>query len=805
MTKQAKILLFSCLYMLGIIVFFSNYPILFSTIVLTLLFLFYCFKNLISIKLFIVFISAFTLGIFNSSLHINYDDDLTPYVDQNITLNAKVQTIPANNIKNRTKFYASVNSIETEYVTLNNIKAKSLITINDTDNKIKKIKIGDTLKITGQLKAPKYAQNPSQFDYAKYLQFKNTFTLLYANDNWEITGTQSDFTWKFLRKLNDKRNEIINIHAQNIKSPMLEILGGIIFGDDAVNPDEETKTSFINSGIFHILAASGMNVTLIFGIWFFFARNLRLNYKFSIITGILLILFYTCMTGFGPPVIRAVLMLTLILIGKLIDKTSDTISLLFIVALIMLGFNPLMFYDIGFQLSFIVTFALILTAPLLSFKFKFKPVNYIFGACLIPVIAQIYAAPLQMYYFNMFAMYSVFANIAIIPVISIVSFIGFISSILALIPFFAVKVCFIADFILNPMLIYIVKVAEFFSNLPHSIIFLKKPMFIKLLLFYAIIISVTCIYRKRINMMQHSAESSLNSSKYLPDKKVIICIVSLCILFLLTFIPVTQKNAEIIFFSVGNADAALIRSPKNDYFIIDSAKTGYKNSNTAAKYIIIKYLKDKGIKKINALILTHFDSDHAGGTIDILKDLKVKNLYITDVYENTQLSENISKYIKENNISFKNIEGTVNIYDIDDFKIEIIKPLGINILNENQKSLITHVKYKNQNILFMGDGDIESYKILPDKFKRNIFVMKSGHHGAKNTINKEMAENTKLFIISTGPNQYKHPDADTLKIINDNGSKYLRTDYNNAIKVILNTNSSPDVYMYSPKWKRFVN
>ena len=124
------------------------------------------------------------------------------------------------------------------------------------------------------------------------------------------------------------------------------------------------------------------------------------------------------MTGFGPPIIRAFLMLTLILIGKLIDKETSTLSLLFIVGFLMLMYNPLMIFDIGFQLSFIVTFALILTAPLLIFNFKFKPLNYVLGACLIPIIAQIYAAPLQMFYFNTFAIYSVFANITIIPVSS---------------------------------------------------------------------------------------------------------------------------------------------------------------------------------------------------------------------------------------------------------------------------------------------------------------------------------------------------------------------------------------------------
>lgn len=786
MNKQAKIIVFSCLYMFGIYSFFSEYFLPVSIGIFIILGYLYKFKNLISTKLFCTYAFIFLLGFFNASFNLHTDDELTTYANENVNITAKVLTIPTNSQECRTKFYAKVLTISTKDETNKNITAKTLVTINDETKDLREIKIGDTIKLEGKLKLPNIAQNPSQFDYARYLQLKKTFSLLYVNENWKIQNRADDFLGKLIRKLNDTRNNIIEIHGQNIKSPMLEVLGGIIFGDDAVNPDDSIRENFINSGILHILSASGMNVTLILGIWFFLTKSLRFNYKFSIISGIFLILFYTCMTGFGPPIIRAAIMLTLILIGKLIDKATSTISLLFIVAFLMLLTNPLTIFDIGFQLSFITTFALIITAPLLAFSFKHKFINITLGACLIPFIAQLYAAPLQMYYFNTFSVYAVLANIAIVPVLSIVSFIGFISSIIAMIPAVAKQICYFADLILNPILIYIVKVAELFSTLPHSIIYVKKPLLIQIILYFIIIVSVTCLLKFKIK-----------------SKKIIITITTLLILFALTFITIPNKNAEVIFFSLGNADAVLLKSPNNEYFLIDTGRSGYLKGASQAKNIIIKYLRDKGIKDINSLILTHFDSDHAGGTIDILENIYVKKLYITETYENTMLSNNIKEYLDSNKINYEIAENIEEIYNKDNFIITIIEPVGELIKSENQKSLIVHCKYKDKSLLFMADGDIKTYESIPNKYKKNISIIKSGHHGAKDTINKEMINNSDLFILSTSGYFYNHPHPQTIRILEENNKKYLRTDYHNAIKLVLN-NSNYRIYMYSPKTRKFI-
>ncbi len=787
MSKQFKIILFACMYIAGIMGFFSNLLLAAGFIVIcTCVFLFFR-KNLFSLKYLSALIIIFCLGLINTAYKYNLYDDLSSFGDCYGDFTAKILTIPSNNIQGKTGFFARVYSIKSENVTKNNLNAKSYITITDEQEKINKLKIGDTLKLHGRLKIPEKAKNPSQFDYAQYLQFKNTFSLIYALEDWQIINETQDFKGKFIRKLNDTRNSILAIHGQNIKSPMIEILGGIIFGDDAVNPDEITKDNFIHSGIIHILAASGMNVTLIFGIWFFISSKLKINYRFSIITGILLILFYTCMTGFGPPIIRGFLMLFFVLIGKLIDRSAPTLGLLFLVAFFMLIYNPLMIFDIGFQLSFIVTFGLILSAPLFVFNFKFKPVNVILSACIVPLIAQIFAAPLQLYYFNTFTVYSVFANIAIVPVLSIVSFVGFISSILALIPAIANKVCYFADLILNPLLIFIVKTAEFFSSLPNSVIYLKKPALFQLILYFALVILLICIMFYKIF-----------------NKKIkIIAVTLICILFI-SFIPIKNNNPEVIFFSIGNADAALIKSPQNQYFLVDTGKMPYLNSSSQAKYIIIKYLKDKGIKNIHSLILSHFDADHAGGTVDILKELNVGRVYITDTFENTNLAKSIFKYIEENNINSIIVNNETQIYNDGNFSVDIIKPKGENIISENQKSLIAKISYYNNSVLFMGDGDINSFKVLTDTFKKNTNIIKVGHHGAKDTIDDDMAENIKTFILSTGPNVYNHPNPKTLEILIKHGNNILRTDYNNAVKIRL-YKSKYKTYSYSPKYKKFVN
>jgi competence protein ComEC len=431
---------------------------------------------------------------------------------------------------------------------------------------------------------------------------------LYAEvDNVLFIDSEKDFKWKFLQALNNTRHRIMNVHAKYLKSPNLEILGGIVFGDDAVSPPDYVKSSFVNSGLLHILAASGMNVAFIFSFWFVILNFLKVPYKPRVISGMLVVILYTLMTGLGPSVVRATLMLLFVLAGKLIDRDTHSVSLLSLVAVLMLIYNPAYINDVSFQLSFLVTLGLLTMADVIARKFNNVP-NWIKVPVLIPIVAQVWVAPIQMFYFNTFSLYSVFANIATVSLLSVISFCGFVGSVLAVIPQIADLSCMIFDFVLNYLLTALVYISNFFAGLKYSLVQTTHPNIIQLVLYYFMLGVVTVL---------------IKDEKY---KKAFYVLLGVSLVLICTTIKPVSKDLEVIAFDVGNADSFLIKTPENKYFMIDTGKAPYGSGNSQAKIIMLKYLKDRGIKNLEGVIVTHYDNDHAGGVPDIISNTKTKTL-----------------------------------------------------------------------------------------------------------------------------------------------------------------------------------
>lgn len=787
MEKTQGTIIIAIYYILGLIGYFSDkVPII--ALLLLVLTLFLLHKKLISNKFSIFLYLIFMFAIANCNFQVKESDALSTIAPQQATITARITSIPTTNFKDKTKFYADVKKVQYSSITKNNINAKTLVTLFKDGNDFNSLEIGDILDLTGKLNIPRESKNPSQFDYRNYLRNFDTFTVFYADSRSQKLLSKADTPyWKFLQNINKTRSKIIQKHAQNIKSPNIELLGGIVFGDDAINPPDYIKKSFINSGLLHILAASGMNVTLIFGLWFFISQKFRFHYKLSILTGILLILFYTSMTGFGPSILRASLMLIFILLGKLIDRDADSLALLFFVATILLIYDPAMINQVSFQLSFIVTFGLLLTCPMIFDKIENKIFNFVLSACLVPLIAQVYVAPIQMFYFNTFSTYSLLANIAIIPFLTIVSFIGFVSSILALIPAIALYICKFAAFVLNPLLNIMLYISNFFANLPNSLLTTTHPSLVQLILFYSAIISLTLLIKPEVK-----------------PKKLVIITSLIWVCFIASLIPIKNTDCEIIVFDVGNADSTLIKTPKNEYIMIDTGKKPYFNGASSANQILLKYMRDHGIRKLEALILTHFDSDHSGGAIDILTNIPVETIYINAHKSDSETFKDIINYLKLNNLKYKTPKHNEVIVKEGDFSLVNITPKEIAAYDENEKSLITLIKYKNHKILLPGDAGITVLNKLQRTEIKDIDVIKAGHHGSENSLDKKLLKlmSPKAVVISTGKNSYGHPNKQILKLLKDNNIKTLRTDYNNSIKVSMN-NKNLKIQSYNTQKRNF--
>ena len=762
--KNGIMFITAVFFMAGILSYFQDCAVS-AAVIVTVILLILNIKKYVSYKYLLLWVFIFYFGFFNASLRIKNSDMLVGYAPCNAVITGKIVSIPNSGAKFKSKFFVDVSEINGDKV-----KAKTLVNLSDAAGDFSDLNVGNTYKITGKLRTPFKASNPSQFDYGKYLRNFNAYTVFYADKpDCVLKSGADDVKWKFMQSLNNVRTRIINTHGLFLKSPNLEILGGIVFGDDAVAPPDYIKDTFKNSGLLHILAASGMNVAFIYFFWFFILRRLRVPVKFIIVSGMFVIILYTLMTGLGASVVRAALMLLFVLAGKLIDRDSHSISLLAFVASLMLIYNPAYINDVGFQLSFIVTFGLLTTANVVLNTVKKLPVpDWLCAEILVPVVAQLWVIPLQMFYFNTVSTYAVFANISIMPFLSVISFGGFVSSVLAVITPIAKYVCMIFDFVLKYCLDILVWISNFFSNLPKSVIQTTHPSVLQVFLYYIVLLIITLMF--------------VSEAK----KKLFTAACSILIVIFILAVPVNNNKLEIISFDVQNADAFLIKTPNNKYFMIDTGKAPYNGGKSQADVIILKYLKDRGIKTLEGLIVTHFDNDHSGGAVDLMNNLKIKKVYLNSEPDNGNTSKLIKETLLSKNIDYQITPNNNTIYDFKDVKLTLYRPKG---KTDNESSVISMLSYGDFSMLFMGDGGVEAYQNISKYFSyKDIDVLKVGHHGARGVVNDKMLSETmpEVSLISTGKNTFGHPNQATLDILRK--TDIYRTDQNNSIKISVDKN-----------------
>ncbi len=800
--KPFLCILFFIFYTLGLFAFYCHETLLISSIltfgvvfILFILLIMPSFSKIVSPVFILILYLLFIFGFMNAKIHyVTFDDFSNIQYQKNVVLEGVVSSIPKINSAQTGKFSFDVKKAFIGGKTFNINKS----TVLAVKRKVgaNQIKFADTYKFKGTLSAPSPATNPSQFDYQKFLNNRGILKTFYIDEDSSSEFFQNkpfdNFTYAFTRKMYDIKDEVLKKHGKYIKSPKLEVLGGVVFGDDAVNTPDSVKDSFVNSGLLHLLAASGLNVALILSLWLCVVYFINVSYKLKIISGIALVFLYTVMTGFPPSIVRASVMFILILIGKLMYREANGISLIFCAGFLILIFKPEFLCDVGFQLSFLVTLGLISCVPsinhilkdadkkyikkfknypkiLCSFFLIFSPVSL--ACCIVvPLIAQLWAAPLQAYYFNTFSTYSLFANIAVIPFVGLVSFLGFISTAFCFLPKAADIILPVLDFVLNFVIQIVLNISNFFSSLPFATIRVPSPPILMIISFYVLVIFLFL------------------SFKYLFKRRILNVLTIFSFVFLsVQFIQIPPDSSEVIFFNVGNADNCLIKTQKGKYILIDTGRTIYKGLSSA-KTITLEYLYDYNIKEIDTLIVTHYDSDHSGGLVDILENVKVKNLISPVPFCGSKNSCAIYHYIKENNIKYiPPYTGQTLKYE-PDIVLKNFVPVSKNKRSRNDKSTVTLLTFGDYKFLFMADAGAKAYSTIEDKLPNNIDVLKSAHHGAAGTVTDEMMKKLKpkYSILSTGKNPYGHPNKTTVDILSSYSS-VLNTNDLGAIKFEVQT------------------
>ena len=313
---------------------------------------------------------------------------------------------------------------------------------------------GQKITVKGLLYRPRRANNPSAFDFANYLARQGAF----AGLKGEIIIDKKSPTWGVWQI----RQRIVEAQIQGIGQEKGTLLSSITLGRQAVNLPAKITDLFIKTGLAHILAASGFHVAILLGFVLTITRNLSPKQQFIIAITILIV--YGTLTGLQPSVLRAILMGIGALIGLLYNRQVNSLGSLLLAATILLLWQPLWIWDLGFQLSFLATLGLIITVPLLKNKIDYFP-NLIAEPIAISLAATLWTMPLLMFTFNSIALYSIPINIITTPLVTLISLGGVFTAFLGLIypPLGSIS----ASILYYPLEL-LLQITTFFSLLPFS-------------------------------------------------------------------------------------------------------------------------------------------------------------------------------------------------------------------------------------------------------------------------------------------------------------------------------------------------
>lgn len=521
----------------------------------------------------------------------------------------------------------------------NNVLEKNIkINLNLKKNILKEDlpKFGDIIEITGNYEEPESARNYKSFNYKDYLKSKGNYGTIDCKSCSIISNNN-------IRGV----NKAIHLVQSNLKNNMTRTLNeeegalcvGILIGDREKISDT-TEENFKRSNLTHLLAVSGSHITYI--IVALTNTIGKTNRKFANIFTIIFLIFFMALTEFTASVMRASIMGILTLMASILNRKSDTINNLGISSLILLMYNPYFLLDAGFLLSYAGTIGIILFSDKIknfienvilkreksSDNIKYlddnkeiigikkhriifkKILNNLIDSFSITLAANLLIIPIMAYMFNTISFTFWISNILAAPIMEIVTIFGFI------VYFISIIIPILAEFlgiILNFLLMLLLKIAETSSIIPGTSIYVKTPSIISCAIYYVSIFTILKIpelkQTTKINNIIVTIKRYINKYKF----KVILVTILLVLLskYIIKFVP---NGLSIYFVDVGQGDCTLIKTIQNKTILIDGGGSEF-GSFDVGESILLPYLLDRGITKIDYLMVSHFDSDHVGRAI----------------------------------------------------------------------------------------------------------------------------------------------------------------------------------------------
>ncbi len=665
------------------------------------------------------------------------------------------------------------------------------------------------------------ASNFGQYNEYQYQKSHGMDVMAYSKELCIIDSKIDKFSYyleAFKRKLE-------KVYSNLLEEKEASIIKAMILGEKS-GLDNDIKKLYGTNGIAHILAISGLHISMLGMIFYNIIRQICLKINWNIknfkivlfftmiipvVFSICFTIFYGKMTGFSVSTNRAIIMFFLALFANIVGRTYDLLTSASIASLFILIKEPLLINDSGFWLSFGAIFGIAVLFPMLEqitspigeqivsyikiiihskknikqkqqsskvvfwYRFQLYLRKKVKQGLLVSIAIFLATFPIVIMSYFSYPLYGIFLNLLIIPLMSILFPTAFFMGILGL--FCQQPASFLA-ILVKAILDFYETVCYFTERLPMAIQLTGCPISLKIFLYYMVMAIVILIWNKK--MENDKNQGKKKSNKKSKKENIWFCRLGICflcfamILFLYRIPNISLWNLKTYFLDIGQGDAVVMELPNGTAITVDCGSSDISNAGT---YRLLPFLKAKRISQIECAFLTHMDKDHFSAIKELLEMEKkqkykkqsiIKNLAVPAVLKENEVWLEIKALAKETKTTILYLHKE-DEFQIKGVKFQCLYPPDNTKESGNAASLVLKVSYGEFCMLLTGDiekeGELSFVKDCKDYLK-DIDILKVAHHGSKNSTSEEFIKfcQPKVSIISCSKkNRYGHPHQEILE------------------------------------------
>jgi competence protein ComEC len=653
---------------------------------------------------------------------------------------------------------------------------------------------GDVLLINGKLENPPQVDG---FDYQAYLARAGIYTTML---NPGIQVLQHDAASKPLQWIYSVRERLSRSISQSLPEPQASLTRGIVLGISSSIP-ADLKNDLSITGTAHLLAISGINLTIIAGIlvslglWIFGRRH-----YIYVWLALFVIWFYSLLTGLQAPVVRGAIMASVFLCAELLGRQKNAFAALALSAAIMAGIDPQLLFSVSFQLTFLAMIGLIFVAPPLQALARravhaiiseenswTRILTFLTDSLAVSLSAVILVWPVIAYNFGLVSFVGPLSTLLIAPALTPIILTGAVTSVVGII---SPPVAHVIGWSAWLFVSYFIWLVQAFAALPSASIH-TGPLNSGIVWAYycvlALAVSIRSNFKKLTGLfpvciagMRSAATRSWAGFEAVPKKFVIIPLLVLAFLTSFAAVTLPDNNLHVSFLDVGEGDAILVQSGNQNVLIDGGPSPQAINLGLSSRLPFWD-------RNLDMVILTHPHLDHLSGLVEVLQRYKVQKVFAPNLVSDSPAFQEWIDLIKAKGIPSITAQAGQRIRLNDGAELDIINPTSVSLdstADLENNGLVAKLTLNNISFLFTADiGSGAEAALISRRADINCAVLKVAHHGSSTSTSADFLRvaRPQIAVIPTGSdNTFGHPDQDVLERLNN--TVLYRTDLAGTIE-----------------------